>query len=184
MTKEQHDLHYAWLGLFVVLGSCWRAWFGGSFGYCWRWIKYLVLFGIVLGMYYLKRLLDWYAWRMYAVCITYAYHWAMSHGDYFKVNNTDPDEGRVRWIDWLLQLIYGKDNYYNWRGNVTGMLIRYTYTSIFVAISTGSYWAITMGPVVAMTYGLCGKLLPDRWYTKYAEFIAGGLCFGILWSIL
>ena len=170
--------------MFGLLGSLWRAWFGGSFGYCWRILKYVVGVGIVLLMYWSKSILDWYAWRMYAVCVLFMYHWAMSHGDYFKVNNTDKDEARVRWIDWLLQKIYGKDNYYNFRGNVTGMLIRYTYTAVLVSLAVPNVWCICMGPIVAGCYGLAGKLFPDRWYTKIGEFISGCLCFMLLWYTL
>lgn len=184
MTKDQRDINYAWLGLFAAIGGFFRAWFGGSFKHVSRGWKYLLLIVTVIGMYWSKGLLDWYNWRMYAVIAAFAYHWAKGHGDYFKVNDTSVDEARIKWIDWILQKIYGKGNYYDFKGNVTGMLIRYTSTSILVAAAVPSYWAIAMGPAVAISYGLMGKLFPNGYYTKYAEIMAGALCFSILWIIL
>lgn len=191
--EETKKIHSAWLCLFVSIGAFWRAWFGGSFGYCWRWVKYIVCFAIVLAMYWSKGLLNYKEiltswkycvdnWRIFAVCLSFIYHFARSHGDYFKVNNTDPDEARIKWIDFLLQKIYGKGNYYNWRGNVTGLFFRYTSTACLVAVAVPSIWAISMGPVVAMSYGLIGKFFPKSYYTKWAEYIGGGSCFGILWG--
>ena len=99
-----------------------------------RALKYAVLFALVFWAYASLKILNWSDWRPYAVAAAFAYHWARSHGDYFYVYDTGKDEGRIKWIDWLLKVIYGEGNYYNFKGNVTGLFIRYTSTACLVAL--------------------------------------------------
>lgn len=183
--EKNRQLHNAWwAALIAVFGGFWRRWFGGGFIDCPRFIKYIVGIAVVLGMYYLKGILDYYDWHMWAACITFMYHWAMSHGDYFWVTSHHVHEARVKWIDWILQKIYGKGNYYNFKGNVTGLFIRYTFTATLVAIAINNCWAITMGPVVTFWYALMGKLFPQLNYTKITEVLSGASCYTILWFCL
>lgn len=163
--------------LFAILGAFWRAWFGGSFGNVTRFWKYLVLILIVCGMqgFYIS---DYHVWLTQ---VSFMVFWAMGHGDYFIVNSTDPDEKRIKWIDKILEWIYGKDGYYNFKGNVTGMLIRYGFTAIIVACCIPNAWFLFAGPCVATCYGLSGYLFPDRWYTKIAEFASGATVFSLLY---
>lgn len=163
--------------LFAILGAFWRAWFGGSFWNVTRFWKYLVLVLIVCGMYEF-HIVDYHVWLTQ---VSFMVFWAMGHGDYFIVNSTDPDEKRIKWIDKILEWIYGKDGYYNFKGNVTGMLIRYEFTAIIVACCIPNPWFLLAGPCVAACYGLSGYLFPDRWYTKIAEFASGATVFSLLY---
>lgn len=166
---------------FIVAGAFWRRWFGGGFGEfgdITRGWKYLILAAIVLAMYYTKSLLDWADWHMYVVIASFMYHWSRSHGDYFYVYDTGKDEGRIKWIDWVLRKTYGEGNYYNFKGNITGLLLRYTSTACIVAVCIPNAWFILAGPLTVLAYIITGKLKkPIVW----AEFLSGALNFGLLY---
>ena len=182
MTDDQKDIHYAWIGLFGLLGSLWRAWFGGSFGYCWRILKYVVGVGIVLLMYWSKSILDWYAWRMYAVCGTFCYFWAMSHGMYFKYwdNTPDAEDRKPLLVKFVMWLCGGEENSRTFWGNCLGMAVRYTYTAILVSICIPNWWFVLTGIGVAICYIPAGL----KHNTKIGEFLAGALVFPLLWYCL
>lgn len=167
---------------FAIAGAFWRRWFGGGFGKAGkitRFWKYAVLILICFTMYYLADpyFTFWRYWRTYAAVAAFAYHWARSHGDYFVVYDTRPDEGRIKWIDWILRKIYGENGFYNVKGNVTGLLLRYTGTACLVALSLPSAWFICAGFLTAHSYYLTGKMERP---TDKAEWIAGALNFGLL----
>ena len=132
-------------------------------------------------MYYINILLDWTDWRMYAVIASFMYHWSRSHGDYFYVYDTGKDEGRIKWIDYVLRLLYGKDGYYNFKGNVTGLLLRYTSTACLVALCIPNAWFCAAGVLTTLGYVVTGKLpKPIVW----AELLSGALNFGLLYLCL
>lgn len=166
---------------FMAIGAFWRRWYGGGFGDISRFWKYLALAAVVLAMYYIKDLLIWNDWRMYAVMASFMYHWAKSHGDYFYVHDTGKDEGRIWWIDQVLRLLYGKDKYYNFKGNVTGLVLRYTSTACLVAICLPNAWFVLAGPLTALSYVITGKMERP---TDKAEWLAGALNFGLLYICL
>lgn len=169
---------------FLVAGALWRRWYGGGFGKLGditREWKYLILASIVLAMYYINILLDWTDWRMYAVIASFMYHWSRSHGDYFYVYDTGKDEGRIKWIDYVLRLLYGKDGYYNFKGNVTGLLLRYTSTACLVSLCIPNAYFCAAGVLTTLGYVVTGKLpKPIVW----AELLSGALNFGLLYLCL
>ena len=175
----EKNIYFAFI--FAVLGAIFRRWYGGGFGKLGditRFWKYLILTSIVLLMYYVKGLFDLHNWRMYAVIFSFMYHWSRSHGDYFYVWNTSKDEGRIPWIDWTLRKIYGVDGYDNFKGNVTGLFLRYTSTACLVAICIPNAWFILAGPLTVLAYIITGKLKkPIVW----AELLSGALNFGLLY---
>lgn len=171
---------------FGAVGAVWRRWYGGGFGKAGlitRFWKYVVLIVICAIMFRIKYPYStfWLDFRTYAVIAAFAYHWARSHGDYFFVYSTEPDEGRIKWIDWVLRQIYGEGNYYNFKGNVTGLLLRYTATACVVAVCVPSAWFICAGPLTALAYAVTGKL-PNP--TQKAEYLAGAMNFGLLYVCL
>ena len=170
--------------IFSILGAFWRRWYGGGFGKLGditRLFKYIALAGIGAAMYYAAGKFDVKDGRMYAVMIAFAIHWALGHTDYFYVYDTEADEGRIKWIDWLLKVIYGEGNYYNFKGNVTGLLLRYTSTACIVAVCIPNAWFILAGPLTVLAYIITGKLKkPIVW----AEFLSGALNFGLLYLCL
>lgn len=160
----------------VIFGAFWRRWLGTTTKISRIW-KILVLYAFVFSVYLFFNCFEWFNY-IWVSCWFMAF-WNMSHGDYFAVNDTSPDEARLKWVDWCLRLIYGKGNYYNFKGNVTGLFIRYTVPAILCAIFMPTWWFCLGGLIVAFVYGACGKLFPDKSYTEYAEYIAGGSCFGL-----
>lgn len=167
--------------LFGALGALWRRWFGGGFKKFLpdsRFWKYLVLTFFVFSVFWIFDLFDWYSVQMYLVTLGFMLHWAEGHGDYYYVWDTGKDEGRIRWIDWTLRLLYGKDNYYNFKGNVTGLLLRYTSTACLVSLFLWNPWFILAGPLTTLSYVLTSKLPRP---TDWAEFLAGCLNFLLLY---
>lgn len=170
--------------MFCFLGALWRRWFGGGLGKLGdasRFWKYLLLFQLVLGMFYSLNLLSFVEWRVYGTCIAFAIHWALSHGDYYQVLDTSKDKGRIKWIDWVLRLLYGEDGYYNFKGNVTGLVLRYTSTACLVAACLGNAWFILAGPATALCYVVTCKLPRPQ---DRAEYLAGAVNFGLLYWCL
>ena len=179
--KTEQKKQWFWLILFVMLGSWFRRLFGGGFGklgLITRFWKYLILALIVLLMYYVKGLLYWNEWRIYAGIASFSIHWAVGHGDYFFVYSTVPDEGRIKWIDWILRKWYGEGNYYGLKGNLTGLLLRYSATACLVSVCIPSLWFLLAGVLTTLAYFATGKLKNP---TQKAEWLAGGLNFGLLY---
>lgn len=171
---------------FAVIGALWRRWFGGGFGKLGditRLWKYLVLIVICFTMYYVKRLCFtfWQDYTTWLVIIAFAIHWAVGHGDYFYLLDKEPDEPRIKWIDWTLRKIYGEGNYYNFKGNCTGLFLRYTSTAILVALCIPNVWFVLAGLLTTLAYIITCRLpKPIVW----AELLSGALNFGLLYLCL
>ena len=118
---------------------------------------------------------------MYAVIAAFAYHWARTHHDYYFVYSTEPDEGRIKWIDWVLRKLYGENGYFNFKGNVTGLALRYGATATIVSMFIPNAWFILAGVLTTLSYVVTGKL---KYSTNLAEWIAGALNFGLLYVCL
>ena len=99
--------------------------------------------------------------------------YSRSHGDYFSIFSTAPDEGRIKWIDWVLRKIYGEGNYYNFKGNFTGMLLRYTAPAILLSIIIHSWWFWLCGPIVPVIYTICWLVCKKLPAYHVAEAIMG-----------
>lgn len=110
--------------------------------------------------------------------IAFAIHWALSHGDYYQVLDTSKDKGRIKWIDWVLRRLYGEDGYYNFKGNVTGLFLRYTGSACVVALCLPNAWFIVSGILTTLAYIVTGKMERP---TEKAEWLAGALNFGLLY---
>ena len=180
MARKQTERVVFFTLLFASIGALWRRYFGsGQAGP--RFIKYVVLVLAVGLMYLCKGIFDLHSWRMYVVIVSFAYFWARSHGDYFHVYDTSPDEGRIKWIDWVLEKLYGKEGYYNFKGNVTGLWLRYTATAVLVACCIPNVYFVLAGVLVTLSYIIFGKSSRP---TEYAEYLAGALVFGLLYLCL
>ncbi|MBO4538649.1 MAG: hypothetical protein J5781_00115 [Clostridia bacterium] len=164
---------------FGAIGALWRRWYGGGFGKAGkitRFFKYLALIIVCLTMMYVKTLCFTFLgdFTTYEQIASFAYHWARSHGDYFYVWSEGKDEGRIRWIDFTLRLIYGKDGYYNFKGNVTGLFLRYTSTACVVAFFLHNPLFILSGLLTTLSYVATSKMEKP---TAKAEWLAGALNF-------
>ena len=170
--------------IFSILGAFWRRWFGGGFGRfgdVTRALKYAVLFALVFWAYASLKILSWSDWRPYAVAVAFAIHWAIGHGDYFYVYDTEADEGRIKWIDLVLRLLYGEGKYYNFKGNVTGLFLRYTSTACLVALCLPCHYFVFAGLLTAGVYALTGKMKNP---IVMAEFLSGLVNFALLYLCL
>lgn len=188
MTEKKNNRLFA-LFLFGTIGALWRRWFGGGFGKAGkitRFWKYAVLILICFTMYYLADpyFTFWQKWRTYAAVAAFAYHWARSHGDYFYVWSKGKDEGRIKWIDWVLRRIYGKDGYYNFKGNVTGLCLRYGSTSILVALCLNNSLFCLSGLLTPLAYVITGKMGTGKEPIAKAEFLSGALNFALFYLCL
>ena len=181
---KKNTKNFLYTIVFSIIGGFHRRWFGGGFGKLGditRLFKYIALAGIGAAMYYAAGKFDVKNGRMYAVIIAFAYHWARSHGDYFYVYDTGKDEGRIKWIDWLLKVIYGEGKYYNFKGNVTGLFLRYTSTACLVALCLPCHYFVFAGLLTAGVYALTGKMKRP---IVIAEFLAGLVNFALLYLCL
>ena len=169
--------------LYFVLGALWRKWFGGGFGKfgdITRFWKYLTLTIVVLSMFHLKGKLIWTDWKMYADIIFFMIFWAVSHGTWFLYwDHRAEGEGRKPIIDKILWFLIGVDESRTELGNCLGMCIRYTLTSIGLAITVHPAF-IFAGAIVAMCYVPAGI----KHNTRIGELLAGGSVFTLLWSLL
>lgn len=175
--------------LILPLVFIWRAWFGGSFGYCWRWVKYLVGIAIVLAMYWIKGLLNckeiltsWQGvldnWRIIAVCISFMVFWALSHGMWYKYwdHSSDAEDRHPLFVKFVMWLCGGPEQSRSFWGNFIGMTVRYTLTAILVAVLIPNLWFCFAGLIVSVSYIPAGL----AHNTKIGEFIAGPCVFTLL----
>ena len=164
--------------LYFVLGALWRRWFGGGFWDVSRFWKYLVLVLIVTSMYIGTKF--WLDWHYYCTVVFFMIFWAVSHGAWFVYwDHSDAAEGRKPRIDKLLWFLVGVDESRTELGNCLGMCIRYTLTSIGLAITVHPAF-MCAGAIVAMCYVPAGI----KHDTRIGELLAGGSVFTLLWSLL
>ena len=106
--------------------------------------------------------------------------WAVSHGAWFVYwDHSDAAEGRKPRLDKLLWFLVGVDESRTELGNCLGMCIRYTLTSIGLAITVHPAF-MCAGAIVAMCYVPAGI----KHDTRIGELLAGGSVFTLLWSLL
>lgn len=177
------------LFLFGAIGSLWRRWFGGGFGKAGeitRFFKYAALVLVCFTMIYVKTLCFTFLrdWKTYAKIAAFAYHWARGHHDYFYVWHTGKDAGRIRWIDWVLRRIYGEGKYYCFKGNVTGLALRYGSTSVLVALCFGNPLFCLSGLLTPISYVITGKMGTGKEPIAKAEFLSGALNFALFYLCL
>ena len=94
-------------------------------------------------------------------------------------DRSDSAEGRKPLIDKILWFLVGVDESRTELGNCLGMCIRYTLTSIGLAITVHPAF-MCAGAIVAMCYVPAGI----KHDTRIGELLAGGSVFTLLWSLL
>ena len=94
-------------------------------------------------------------------------------------DHSDAAEGRKPRLDKLLWFLVGVDESRTELGNCLGMCIRYTLTSIGLAITVHPAF-MCAGAIVAMCYVPAGI----KHNTGIGELLAGGSVFTLLWSLL
>ena len=177
-----------WLAFWTLVGIPFRRWLGGGLFECSRIWKLLFLALCVFCMYLTSHQLDFKSWWSW-FCMIWAYLWFMrfnnhTHGDYFDVNSEKPDEERSWWVGKVLKKLFGKGQYYNYWGNVVGLMLGYTVPALFASIFMPHHFFWIAGPIVALVYGIMGKLFPNKPFTEYAEWFNGPIMFFIFYANL
>lgn len=116
------------------------------------------------------------------LCMAWAIGWTIrynshTHGDYFVLDDTTPDEGRCKWVDKILQKIFGKGKYYNFAGNFIGLTLGYLIPAILASITMPHHWFWVAGFTAPIGYTLCELALGKERNTEYAEYLNGAMMF-------
>lgn len=172
--------------LFGITMACVRRWLGGGFIDCHRIYKNIVYVGVLILMYVCAGSFP-KTWTE-AACFLWTIGWAIrffnhTHGDYWILDDTKPDEGRSWWIDKVLQLIFGKDGYYNFAGNFIGLMLGYLVPAIMASITMPSHWFWLAGIAAPCSYAICEftlRFTGNR--TEYAEYL-NGFCMGVIFYL-
>lgn len=118
-----------------------------------------------------------------ALCMVWAIGWFVrytnhTHGDYFYVEDTSPDEERSWWVGKILKAVFGKGNYYNFKGNFLGLMLGYLVPAFFASLTMPSHWFWVSGVLAPVCYTICEILLKAHWKgAGSAEYCHGGLMF-------
>jgi len=160
--------------IYSLFEGVWRSCFGND-GWDlpilkYRFVQHIIGFAVTL-CFLLYMGYHWVQTCLFGVVLQ-GLMWSRSHGDYFSIFSTAPDEGRIKWIDWVLKKIYGKGGYYNFKGNFTGMLLRYTAPAILLSIIILDPYLWLCGPVVPVVYTVCWWLYDRGVYKIPAYHVA------------
>ena len=174
-----------WTLLFFILGGFFRRILGRTFKIKGvkipRFWKLVVLVLVCLCMYAIKGVFpkDWKSW----LCMAWAIGWFIrynshTHGDYYYLEDTNPDEARSWWVDKVLQLLFGKGKYYNFNGNFVGLTLGYLVPAIMSSLTMGSHWFWLAGFTTPIGYLFCEETLKfTKHETSYAECLNGSVMF-------
>lgn len=121
---------------------------------------------------------DWKGW----LCMVWAIGWMVrynnhTHGDYWILDDTTPDQERSWWVGKVLKAIFGKGKYYNFAGNFIGLTLGYLIPAIFASITMPHHWFWIAGFTAPIGYTLCELALGKERNTEYAEYFNGACMF-------
>ncbi len=174
-----------WALFFFILGGFFRRILGKTVKIkgvkIHRFYKLVALVLVLFLMYFIQGVfpMGWKEW----LCMAWSIGWMIrynshSHGDYWILEETKPDEGRTWWIDKTLQLLFGKGKYYNFNGNFVGLTLGYLVPAIIASITMPHHWFWIAGFTTPMGYLFCEETLKfTKRETEYAECLNGALMF-------
>ena len=148
-----------------------------------RFYKLVFLTLICMLMYFIKGVFPtgWKSW----LCAIWVIGWMIryhshTHGDYFHIEDTNPDEARSWWVDKILQLLFGKGKYYNFNGNFVGLTLGYLLPAIMASIFMSNHWFWLAGFTTPLGYVFCEETLKfTKHETSYAECLNGAITFAL-----
>jgi len=176
-----------WTLLFFIIGGIFRRILGtqfyiGKFKIS-RIFKLIFLCLLVSLMYKIKGVFptDWKTFLMFAWAlgwfVRYNNH---THGDYWILDDENPDEGRSWLIDRILRLIFGKGKYYNFAGNFVGMCLGYLFPAILASVTMSNHWFWIAGFTAPFVYAICEFTLKfTKRPTEFAEYFHGALMMSL-----
>lgn len=174
-----------WTLLFFILGGFFRRILGRTFKIKGvkipRFWKLVVLVLICICMYAVKGVLQ--KDLKSCLCMAWAIGWFIrynshTHGDYYYLEDTKPDEARSLLVDKVLQLLFGKGKYYNFNGNFVGLTLGYLLPAVMSSLTMGSHWFWLAGFTTPIGYLFCEETLKfTKHETSYAECLNGAVMF-------
>lgn len=173
-----------WALLFLIIGAIFRRLLGKHFNignHKVRRFEKLVFLVLMCMLMYLvggsfpHGLKEW-------LYMTWAIGWAVryfshTHGDYFILEDTHPDEERSWWVGEVLKLIFGKGGYYNFAGNFVGLTLGYLVPAILASITMPHHFFWIAGFTAPIGYTICEISLGKNGKVKYAEYLNGAMMF-------
>ena len=143
--------------------------------------KLILLILTAMLMYFVagKFPTDWKGW----LCMAWAIGWLVrfnnhTHGDYWILDDTRPDEERSWWVGKVLKLIFGKGGYYKFEGNFIGLMLGYLVPAIFASITMPYHWFWLAGITAPVCYTICEMILNFTGRrTEISEYAHGALMF-------
>jgi len=162
--------------LFGTLMAFMRRWLGGGFVKCHRIYKNIVYVGLLILMYVCAGAFP-NTWTK-ALCALWTIGWCIryfnhTHGDYYILDDTRPDEERSFWVGKVLKLIFGKGKYYNFAGNFVGLTLGYLVPALLASITMPHHWFWVAGFTAPVGYTLCELAIGKNGDTEYAEYFNG-----------
>lgn len=173
-----------WSLLFFILGGLFRRCLGTQF-YIGKFkisrVYKLIFLGLVLSlMYKIKNVFpgNWKEWLFMAWAIGWAIRYnSHTHGDYYILDDTKPNEERSFWVGKVLNLLFGKGKYYNFAGNFIGLTLGYLIPALLASITMPYHWFWIAGFTASIGYTLCELAIGRNGCTEYAEYLNGSLMF-------
>lgn len=173
--------------LYLIIGGVFRRILGQTFRICGvkisRAYKLIVLVMLLLSMYLVTGNFpiwtDWKSW----LCMAWSIGWLIrynshTHGDYYILTDTKPDEERSWWVGKILALIFGKGKYYNFEGNFIGLTLGYLVPATMASITMPNHWFWLAGFTAPIGYTICEMILEFTGRkTELAEYVNGATMF-------
>lgn len=173
-----------WALIFTFIGALFRRFLGTSVYWngkkIHRFFKLVLLAVLCVAMYWARGDFP-KTWTAF-LCMAWAIGWTIrynshTHGDYWILDDTSPDEGRSWWVDKVLQKIFGKGKYYNFAGNFIGLTLGYLVPALMASILMPHHWFWLAGFTAPIGYTLCELALGRNGNTEYAEYVNGAMMF-------
>lgn len=117
------------------------------------------------------------------LCMVWAIGWFIrytdhTHGDYFIIDDTKPDEERSWWVGKILKLVFGKGNYYKFEGNFLGLMLGYLVPAILASLTMPHHWFWLAGITAPVCYTVCELILKFTGKrVELTEYAHGSLMF-------
>lgn len=173
-----------WALLFTILGALFRRALGTSVyikGKKISRIYKLIALAILCVLMYTARG-DFPTNTTTWICMIWSIGWMIrynnhTHGDYYILDDTTPDEERSFWVGKVLKLIFGKGKYYNFAGNFIGLTLGYLVPALMASILMPHHWFWVAGFTTPIGYTLCELALGRNGRTRYAEYVNGAMMF-------
>lgn len=176
-----------WALLYTIVGGIFRRILGQTFKIKGvkipRFYKLIVLVVLLMSMYIVTgRFPCWKDWQGW-LCMAWSIGWIIrfnshTHGDYWILDSTEPDEERSWWVGKVLKLIFGEKGYYNFEGNFVGLTLGYLAPALFASITMPQNWFWIAAFTTSVGYLICEMTLKFTGRrTQMAEYANGATQF-------